>query len=1090
MRNELNFVKIGGVILFLLAFSLNVSAQNITVRGTVTDQSGDPLIGASVRVLETVQGAMVNVEGFFELNNVDPNATLEVSFMGMMTETVPINGRNVINITLRDDFSNLDELIVIGYGVRRRALATGAMADISGEQIASLRTTTAMEALQGIIPGVQITRNSGMPGAGTTVTIRGQGTIGSASPLFVVDGVAMSNINFLNPSDIERIDILRDAASTAIYGARAANGVVLVTTRRGAAGQARVNYDGFFGFQNMWRKPMVLNAQQYMFMMDEMAINSGRPPYNWENMIRFGANNWFDINFDGAGREYGEFIWNKLQNGWTGTDWVDEITMRNAPMQSHSLNITGGSERVTYAYGFSYFEQTGIIGGHLTGAGLRRITARMNTQAVLFSNPRHNVVTFGQSLIFSNTRNRTVATGNIWNNDLHSAMIASPMMPVRWEENFEVLSSTHGFGPNLEGIHPRIPGNPVAGMLLNRSTNSGRRGSGNTLMGNVNVVIEPIQNLRFRSQIGINSWFGQDRVYDPIFRLGSTNFRATDRVSMSSNLGASYTWTNTVNYDWRVNNHNFGVLVGTEAVRTFLNQSMSGWRENTVFQHIDHAFLNNTHPARALSDIHVTGTDPAAQGGGLLSFYTRLSYNYASRYIFDAVLRADGSSNFARGNRWGYFPSISGAWNFTEEAFMEDVGWLNFGRLRAGFGQNGNQSIAGFLYSSTMTFATVGYFFGPNRVVSGPMAFPTRVPNPDITWETSEQIGFGLDTRMLRSRLAFNFDWYQKNTRDWLVTAPVLGTTGADAPMINGGDVRNQGIELMLSWDDRVGNLRYGASLSATMNRNRVTRLANAEGIIRGPNNVLSQGQAHVSQVSVGRPIGYFYGFRTDGIFQNQAEVDAWEAMMAARRAAAGITGSSIPGHGLRRPGDIRFVDLVGDGVIDDRSKTMMGSPHARLELGSQLRVEYRGWFANTTLVGRFGMQVMKSWTNFGNTNYPNFPAYVLGRWHGEGTSNRLPIFRDISINDTKVSDRWMHNADFLRITNLTIGYRFDSLLRNVNWLQSASVNMTVNNLHTFTSYGGMDPEIGFGEPGWATGIDPGLYPLPRTVMFGVNLTF
>ena len=1087
MGKKTKFAKMGGAILLFLTLSLGVNASNITVRGNVTDTAGEPLIGATVQVVGIpTLGAITNFNGDFELSNVAPDATLQASFMGMEMETVPVNGRTVINFILRDTFSDLDELVVIGYGVRRRALATGALADVSGEQIANMRTTTAMEALQGVVPGVQIRRNDGMPGAGTTVTIRGQGTIGTASPLFVVDGVAVSNIDFLNPSDIERIDVMRDAASAAIFGARAANGVIMVTTTRGRARQqARVTYSGSFGLQNKWRRLVPLNAQQYMFLLDEASINDGGGPIDWYHRI-VGINNpWLEGAFPGAGREMGEYIWSKLQSGWTGTDWVDEMTMRNAPMQSHAFNITGGTEKSTYAFGFSYFNQSSIIGGHITDAGIRRMTVRMNTETVLFSNPRHNVLTFGQNLMFTNNRNRPIRRGDQFSNDLRNAISAHPLMLARWD-NPRVNQTTRGWGPTMDGIAWGI-NNPLA-VLYDAEMYHWRHN--NTIVGNVYGILEPIPGLRYRSAFGINAWISNSRQFQQDFRLSASHGRPRheDVTNSSMTQGINYTWTNTVTYDWTMNDdHNFHVLLGTEMLKSVFNMTVSGMRRNSIFGHPDHALLTNNAPPGSVSDVSVSGTNSALMGGGLMSYMTRLSYNFASRYMIDLVLRRDGSSNFAPDRRWGNFPSVSLGWIFTEEQFMRGVEWMDFGRVRLSWGQNGNQSISNFLYLANIGFLPGGGPpMGPNREpgTGGLVAHPVNVPNPNVTWETSEQINFGIDTRMLRSRLAFNMDVYRRTTRDWLVQAPVLGTTGANAPMINGGDVQNQGVELMLSWNDRVGNFRYGATVTGTINRNKVTRLANAEGIIRGPNNLLAWGTSHVSQVSVGRPIGYFYGFRTNGIFQNQAEVDAW---VTADGRPIVISGDSP----VTRPGDVRFVDMNGDGIIDDSDKVMLGSPHPDFELGLQLNAEYRGFFVNTTLVGMFGMQVMQSFRNWGGDPMSNRTIQDLNRWHGEGTSNTVPRHTiGAHPNLNLMSDIHMRDACFLRISNLTIGYRFNHLLRDVSWLQAASVNMTVNNLHTFTRYDGMDPEIGWGGVGWASGIDLGLFPLARTVIFGVNLTF
>lgn len=543
--------------------------------------------------------------------------------------------------------------------------------------------------------------------------------------------------------------------------------------------------------------------------------------------------------------------------------------------------------------------------------------------------------------------------------------------------------------------------------------------------------------------------------------------------------GIDYTWTNTVSYEFSIGDHRLSMLAGGEMFKNQLNTELGGWKAKTIFGLPDYAYLDNVNPT-SISEINTWGRNWAAQGGGLLSYIGRLTYNYQAKYMFDATFRADGSSNFKRGNRWGYFPSFSAGWNFTEENFMQEITWLNFGKLRASWGQNGNQSIPNFIYTSNIAYKPQGYYFGPDKLVSSPTAIPANVPNPDVTWETSEQLNFGLDARLLDWRMGLTLDVYKKTTKDWLVLAPILGTAGAGAPFINGGDIENRGIEMSLSWNDNIGAFRYGATIAGAHNRNEVTRLANAEGIITGPGHVLSQGTSYVSRVQVGFPIGFFYGFRTAGLLQNQNDVDAY----------VGPTGR--PYFEDQRPGDVRFVDMNGDGVIDDKDKVMLGNPNPDFELGIQLNAEYKGFFANTTLTGKFGMQVMQSYRSFADQFTQNYTTQIFGRWHGEGTSNRIPRLSSSSHRNTNfISDIYMHDADYLRISNLTIGYKFDRLLRNVNWMQAASIYVAFNNLYTFTKYDGMDPEIRFGhDASWASGIDLGLYPLPRTVMFGLNVSF
>ncbi len=1070
------------VLIFCFLLSMTTYAQQRII-GIITDTENNPIPGLTIVEKGTGNGVITDGDGRYTIVVANNRSVLVFSFIGLETQEIEVGERTELNIVMSDVFTDLDELVVIGYGVQRKALITGANVNVSGEQIAELRTTTAMEALQGVTPGVQITRNHGAPGAGTKVTIRGMGTIGSSAPLYIVDGVSVSNIDHLNSSDIESIDVLKDAASAAIYGSRAANGVILVTTKKGKAGtRPTVTYDGYFGIQNIYKKPAVLNAQEYMYLFDEARINDGAAPYDWRNMV-INGNGYLNNNFPGnLGTEYGQYVWDKLESGWTGTDWVKEMTMANAPMQSHSLNISGGKEDVIYALGASFLDQSGIIGGDITDAGYRRFTARMNTEMVLFKNPTHNIITIGENFTFTNTRNRTVATGDIYWNDLHSAIVANPLLPVYYDKQ-ELNTTTNGFAPTLEGVHRNLH-NPIARMYYRHNFNWG---SSNSINGNVYAVVEPIKNLKYRSSFGVNSWFGHSRSYNPVYGLADSERRTSDRVTQDKWLGANYTWTNTLTYDWKKDIHSFNFLLGSEMLKNVLSSEISAFKSKSDFGLPDHAYLDNVQGIESIGDIGASGKDWAAQGGGLMSYMARVSYNLSEKYMVDVTLRADGSSNFAKDNRWGYFPSLSAGWNFTEEEFMHGIDWLTFGKLRASWGQNGNQSIPNFIYLSNIEYLSKGYYFGPDKMVSSSTAIPANIPNSDVKWETSEQLNVGLDTRLFRSRLGLSFDWYKKVTKDWLVVAPVLGTSGAAAPYINGGDVQNKGYELMISWNDNIGDFKYGVTLSGAHNENRVTRLDNAEGIITGSVNVLAQNTSYVSRVSVGQPIGYFYGYKTDGIFQNQGEVDAYVTSDGSPIQIGSEEG--VP----RRPGDVRFIDQNADGVIDDADKVMLGSPHPDFELGLQLNAEYKGVYVNTTLVGKLGMQVMQSYRDFAGSPMENFPSSALGRWHGEGTSNRLPRVSAVTnANNSYVSDIYMHDADYLRISNLTLGYRFDSMLRSVQWLQSAAVYMSLNNLYTFTKYDGMDPEVGYApeDDSWASGIDLGLYPLPRTVMFGVSLIF
>jgi TonB-linked SusC/RagA family outer membrane protein len=1065
--------------IFVLGFLLlgaYAHAQNVS--GTVSDLDGSPLPGVSVIIKNTTNGVTTDFDGNFVLQNVNIGETIVFSYIGFATREIIVKNFESLRVSLNEDTQSLEEIVVVGYGTQKKALVTGASVNVKGEDIAALNTGTAMEALQGVAAGVNVTKDSGQPGAGTRVTIRGLGTIGNSNPLYIVDGVAVGNIDYLNSSDIASIDVLKDAASSAIYGSRAANGVVLVTTVKGRKDSpAKISYDTYYGMQNIYKNLDPLNAQEYMYIMDEGRVNDGLAPNDWEAILK--NNNWLETNYPGLGTQLGEEIWSDLQNGSKGTNWIDEMTQDNAPVQSHAINITGGSEDIIYSMGASYLDQEGIIGGDITNAGFKRFTARLNTQMILKKNDEHAIITVGENFTYTNTENRSVATGNIYWNDLHNALVQNPLQPAYWQPAIDNNVNEFGFTPTLEGITLGQT-NPLAVLYYRHNYNYGK---GNKIIGNVFLEIEPINDLKIRTSYGVDSWFGYGRSMNPTYHLGTLYSDSTDGAQQSQYFGNNWTWSTTIAYERMFGDHKINALVGTELLQNQINTEVGGSRNNLLFPgDPKYAYINNTQSPETISDINTWGADWAAGGGGLLSYLARAEYNYKEKYLFSAVVRADGSSNFADENRWGTFPSFSAGWILTEEDFMDSTsGFLDFTKLRASWGQNGNQSIPNFIYSSQIAYVFPGYFFGDTKPVSGVTSYPAKVTNPDVTWETSEQLNIGFDARMFSSRLALTFDWYNKTTKDWLLEAPIQGTSGAGAPFINGGDIKNTGIELVLNWNDQVNDFKYGVTLTGTHNKNEVTRIANTDGIIHGPSHVLSQGTSEVSRVQVGQPIGFFFGYETAGILQNQDEVDAYVKPT-----------DGTPYFNDQRPGDVRFVDQNQDGKIDELDKLYLGDPNPDFEMGLQIHLEYKGVYANTTLAGKFGMQVMQSYRSFADNPAQNYTSSIFDRWHGEGTSSTIPRLGSVSNRNTQyISDIYMHDADYMRINNLTVGYNFGEMLADVKGISNLKVYAAVTNLHTFTKYDGMDPDVRFGhDASWASGIDLGLYPQARTVMFGLSVDF
>nr|WP_319510911.1 TonB-dependent receptor [uncultured Draconibacterium sp.] len=1022
--------------------------QKKTVSGTVVSaEDNAPVIGATISVEGTTNGTVTNIDGEFTLS-VDAADVLVFSFIGYKSQTVPVGDQTTFNITLQQDVTDLDEVVVVGYGVQKKKLVTGATVQVSGENLQKMSTSSALGALQSQTPGVNITQSSGQPGEGFKVTIRGLGTVGNSSPLYVIDGVAGGDINSLNPSDIESIDVLKDAASSAIYGARAANGVILVTTKRGKAGKIQVTYDGYYGIQNPYKVPPSLTASEYMTILNEVNFNEGLAPYDWASLI--------------------PGLYQDVQNGWKGTNWLKEIENSNAPTQNHAFNILGGNDMSQFSIGFSYSSQEGIYGSPVE-PNYDRYTARINSDHVILKSGDMDVIKFGENLSYSFSQKMGIGIGNIYWNDIHNMLIGFPLMPV-YNADGEYWNKADNAASGIEQIDAGTA-NPIASMDYSRGQNISKN---HNLNINTYLEIQPIKDLILRSSFGYKMSASAYRAYTPTYELSNTALNTIDKVSQSMGSGYNWSWENTIAYTRRFNEHNVSALIGQSIEKWGMGESLGANNGNSLFSDFEHAWLDNT-PTYTPG---VTGWSGSPWGeGGIASFFGRVNYNYNETYMLSVVMRADGSSNFARGNRWGYFPSVSAGWVMTNESFLENTSnWLDFLKLRASWGQNGNSAISNFQYLATVAFDDANaYSFGNSKDSQSTGGYADILPNEDITWETSEQLDIGVDARFMNSRLGVAFDYYQKTTKDWLVVAPTLASYGTGAPYINGGDVENKGFELALNWNDNIGDFTYGVNLNLAHNKNEVTRIANGEGIIHGAANILSQGTTEMYRAEVGYPIGYFWGYETDGVFQNADEIAATDAFM-----------QSNP-----QPGDLKFVDTNGDGAITTDDKVEIGNPHPDLTVGFSFNMGYKGFDLSVTTNGAFGHQIAKSYRSFADSKLQNYSTDIFGRWHGEGTSNKLPRLSSGShVNWQEISDIYIEDADFVKIQNLTLGYDFKELFENLPFGQ-ARLYVTAQNLYTFTKYSGQDPEIGYGnDQSWVSGIDLGFYPSPRTYLVGVNLKF
>ncbi len=1047
--------KKGVLIVLLLLANLSLMAQQ-TVTGTVRDSEGQPMSGVTIIVQGTTVGTLSGVDGRYSLPVPAGATTLRFSFIGFGDQEVAIAGRSVIDVTLEESLTGLDEVVVVGYGTQKKKLVTGSTVQVKGDDIQKLSTVSPMTALQGQTPGLSIIKNTGQPGDGFKVNIRGMGTIGNSQPLYVIDGVPGGNIDNMSPADIESIDVLKDAASAAIYGARGANGVILVTTKQGSRStsgvKANISYDGSYGLQNLYRKLPLMNAMEYANIIDEARVNSGQPRLDFESLVP---------------------DWGRIVSGaWEGTDWLDELSNKNAPVVNNALNITGGSAAGAYSLGLSHSSQEGIFGRPVQ-SDYERYSFRLNSDFILLRDKTDSftILKAGETLRYTNSNNHGVGVSNQYWNDVFSCIVASPFLPL-----YAVDESDKAYP-----YHYAIPwnpqdSNPIAQMVNSRGHNESKN---HNLNASVFLEVQPIRNLVFRSSFGYAMSAGSYRSYTPLYELSATSFNSTDDVSHSLSAGFQWSWENTLNYNFNLgSDHAFNALIGTSAEKWGLGESINGSNSNSLFSDLRHAYLNNT----PVIDVNLTSVGSSPWGdGGILSYFGRVGYTFRDKYMLTGILRADASSNFARGKRRGYFPSVSAGWVISEENFFQGASnAINFLKLRASWGQNGNQAISPFQYLATISFANVNYFFGPDKAVVSTGGYPDVLPNPDVTWETSEQINLGFDARLLRNRLSLEFDLYSRTTYDWLIRPSMLASYGTGAPYVNGGDVSNKGFELALNYNGGKREFSYSAGFNLAYNKNEVKKIANNEGIFHGPGNVLGQGTEELYRAQVGFPIGYFWGYKTLGVFQNAADIENH----------TNSQGKLI--QPTAEAGDLIFDDTNDDGVINYLDKVMIGDPNPDFIIGFNFSAAWKGFDFSVLANGAFGHQIARSWRRWADSPQNNYTTDIFNRWHGEGSSNKYPrLTYGSHINWQYVSDIFIEDADYLKLSNVTLGYDFKRIFKAMP-LTQARFFVAFQNLYTFTNYIGMDPEIGGGSgtDSWAKGIDIGYYPAPRTVMFGASLKF
>lgn len=973
-------------------------AQQITVQGVVKDQTGETVIGASVMEKGTTNGTITGIDGDFSLN-MSPNGTLVVSFVGYKTQEVQVKGQKQLQVVLSEDAEMLDEVVVIGYGTMKKSDLTGAVSSIGNKDIKDSPVSNLGQAIQGKISGVQIV-DAGKPGDNVSIKIRGLGSINNCDPLVVIDGVPTDlGLSSLNMADVERLDVLKDASATAIYGSRGANGVVMITTKRGTEGKGKLAVSANYSFQNATNVPSLLNAAQYAELSNDMMVNSGRNPNpEWANPSELGA----------------------------GTDWMDEL-LRTGVMQNYTVSYSGGNEKSHYYVSGGFLDQSGIV----KSVNYRRFTFQSNSDAQVL-----------KWLKFSNNITFSADTKKSGSYNIGDALKALPIYPVKNEDG-------SWSGPDGNSEWYGSTRNPIGPTELNKSQTDGYN-----FLANLTAELTFTKWLKFKSTFGYDAKFWFIDNFTPKYNWKPTPTEETSRYK-SDNKSFTYLWDNYFLFDHTfAEKHRVGLMAGMSAQ----------WNTNDYLNAQKNVFMfDNVHEMDNGEEMYAIGGNETEWA--LLSYMARVNYSYEDRYLLTATIRRDGSSRFGKKHRWGTFPSVSVAWRASQEKWFPKNDYINDLKVRAGYGVTGSQASVGN-YSYLASYNTSVYPFGISSGNQTALVSST-LANPYIHWEEVAQTNIGFDASLFNSRVMFSFDAYLKETRDMLVKASIPITSGFEdttTTYTNAGKVRNQGIEMSLHTINLTGELGWETNLTATYNKNKIKDLnSDVPYYINQINN------SYVTMLAKDYPINVFYGYVTDGIFQNQSEVN---------------THAVQPGA---EPGDIRFRDLNNDGVINDSDRTVIGNPNPSWLFSMNNSLSYKGFELSVFLQGIAGNKIYNA-NNIDNTGMAaayNQTTDVLKRWQGEGTSNSMPraVFGDPNQN-ARVSDRFVENGSYLRLKNITLSYTFPKQWLQKAQIENARLSLSCENVATITGYSGFDPEVGI------NGIDQNRYPISRTFSLGLNFNF
>ena len=1039
-------MRIKNYYLVMLLFSFSLSwGQSKEITGTVIDGTNMPLPGANVLIKGTSIGTQTDFDGKFAIS-ATPEDVLLISFVGYENKEIPVGTNSTFDITLQEDAASLDEVVVVGYGTQKKSVVTGAISSVRASELENLPVTRIEQSLQGRTSGLTIAANSGQPGSSSTIRVRGITSFGNNEPLWVIDGVIVDagGIGYLNQSDIESIEVLKDAASQAIYGARAAAGVILVTTKKGSAGKLTVNYTGYTGLSGPARKLDLLNGTEYATLYNEKYVNdyTGSP----SNLT---------LPFPDAA-SIGE-----------GTDWQNVIFNKSAERTNHEVSLSGGNERSTFYLSFGYLDQEGIVTKDISHYTRKNI--RLNSTHKI-----NDMITLGETVGYSNEKSTGLGnTNSEFGGPLSSAINLDPLTPVVVTDPNVVNASPYSTN---QGIIRDGNGNPygISNLVLQEMTNPlayiqtrlGNYDWADNFVGNVYVNLELIPGLNLKSTLGGKlAYYGYES-FTPVSYLNSSTVTSQNNISRGTNRGFGWNIENTLSYVKELGDHNFSLLLGQG---TYTENDSKG--ETVTYNNIpvksreDAAFF-------AVPDDQIIASAYIGTEHRVTSLFSRLTYDFKEKYLFTGIIRRDGSTRFGSNNKYGWFPSFSLGWVPTKEDFFRDSDILNQLKIRGGYGIVGSDAIGDFRYLSTIGSGRNYTFGNVAAVVIGNS--PNAPANPDLKWEETRQTNIGFDARLLNN-LTLTVDLYKKKTIGILQDLRLPGYVGATGnPAANVADMVNKGLDIELGYNKSIGDFNVSANANFSYLENEVTYLGEGIDFLSGGATIQS-GNYPITRTAVGQSFNDFYGFKTNGIFQNQAEIENY----------VNSQGQIIQPNAV--PGDFKWVDSNDDGAITEADRKFLGSSIPKYTFGFTVNLDYKNFDLLIFSQGAAGNKIFQGLRRLDITN-ANYQTAALGRWTGEGTSNTYPRLSnsDNNNNFSNPSDFYLEKGDYLRLKTVQLGYSLPTDAINKVGLSRLRIYVTGENLITFTKYTGFDPEIG----GGVFGIDRGYYPQAITGLVGVNLQF